>query len=487
LFGAVLTTPGSPYADTDGTQERACDLSSVVSCSAVLDSPWAKLFGVPIAALGASWYLMLVWMAFILVSSTPVVPELVVLVLAWCGCGCLFVVYLLLVELHLGAICPMCTIIHVLTFVHTVCAARLLRRLMAEKPNLRLNDLVQATLLFARPWLVRMAVAFAVPVLFFVALNSAAPSDEVELALALAGGGGGGGGGGDSGAAAAVDVGGVLPKATLSYADNVKQLVACLEQKNVHFFGRLTCAHCRTQKELFAPVELPPTIYHECIVVVKANSTHRTTREDHADCKRLELHKFPSWLQFDSPGIGGKVIQQHSGVQKLVVLAKRYECGENKALEVTAAPVPESTDPVLSRNEQVQLVLKCLEHRNVRFFGESTCGFCKKQKELFLPFAPPPSVYFECLGLKSGADGVAKLGKKEECKRRKIENFPTWIQFAGHGINDDVIARHSGVTPLAELVARYDCVHAFDGGNQTSAPVVATNAVAPRQQHVDDQ
>ena len=64
LFGLLtalylLTEEGS--GGGDGAHARVCDVNAVVSCSRVLESEFAVLFGVPVAALGVAWYTMLVW------------------------------------------------------------------------------------------------------------------------------------------------------------------------------------------------------------------------------------------------------------------------------------------------------------------------------------------------------------------------------------------------------------------------------------------
>lgn len=321
------------------SQGRACDLNSVISCSAVLDSPFAKIFGVPVAALGVSWYLILVSMAYLLVSSSPVVPELVLLALAWCATGCVFVVYLLLVELHLGAVCPVCTVIHLLTIVHTVCAYRVLRRLLVEKsPHMRFADLVQASLLAAKPWLVRAAVAFIVPAVYFTVVQGIVSGQELELASAL---GVAASPSAELADAADPSLSRAPRPSPLSHAEQVQLLIACLEHRHVRFFGQSTCSHCRHQKELFLPVVLPPSVYYECLTLVKQPDGAKPLHVINDECKRLGLHKFPSWLQFDSPGLAGNVTQQHSGVAQLVALAQRYNCSH--AFDDDDAPPPPTT------------------------------------------------------------------------------------------------------------------------------------------------
>ncbi|MCI2415698.1 MAG: vitamin K epoxide reductase family protein [Candidatus Aramenus sp.] len=80
-----------------------CDVNSYVSCSAVVSSPFSRLFGVPVALLGLSWFsLMLVlWVAK---RDWLVYPWLV---------GIFFVAYLVFTEVYfIHAICLLCSTAH---------------------------------------------------------------------------------------------------------------------------------------------------------------------------------------------------------------------------------------------------------------------------------------------------------------------------------------------------------------------------------------
>ena len=100
------------YADPEAG--ALCDFGETVSCSLVNTSTYSELFNVPVALLGAIWFFFL----FIIAKGyDKKKPELAQLMLAWCSLGMLFVVYMIIAEIILKALCPFCTIVHILTII----------------------------------------------------------------------------------------------------------------------------------------------------------------------------------------------------------------------------------------------------------------------------------------------------------------------------------------------------------------------------------
>ena len=91
--------------------------------------------------------MVLLALSYVLLSSTHHRPEFVLLSLVWNCVGLVFVVYLVVAEYLLGAICPLCTAVHVLTCAQSYLSYRALMRLLGEKSHLRAEDLVGATLI----------------------------------------------------------------------------------------------------------------------------------------------------------------------------------------------------------------------------------------------------------------------------------------------------------------------------------------------------
>ncbi len=89
-----------------------CDLSSRVSCSMVNTSVFSELFGVPVALLGALWFLWLIIRCRQAQKSGG--GASVVDLFVWNILGLAFIVYFIVAEIFLGAICLLCTFVHML-------------------------------------------------------------------------------------------------------------------------------------------------------------------------------------------------------------------------------------------------------------------------------------------------------------------------------------------------------------------------------------
>ena len=80
-------------------------------CDQVITSPYSRILGVPVAALGALWFAV----AATLSSIAWIKGRCGRALLAWCIAGMLGVAYLVYVEVALiGAVCLYCTMAHIL-------------------------------------------------------------------------------------------------------------------------------------------------------------------------------------------------------------------------------------------------------------------------------------------------------------------------------------------------------------------------------------
>jgi len=91
-----------------------CDMSELFSCSEVNRSPFSELLGVPVAIFGAIWCIVLCFGAWKVLIGEKVNYYLTGILL-WAILGILFIVYMVIAEIILGAICIFCTIVHILT------------------------------------------------------------------------------------------------------------------------------------------------------------------------------------------------------------------------------------------------------------------------------------------------------------------------------------------------------------------------------------
>jgi uncharacterized membrane protein len=92
-----------------------CSTGAVINCEQVTSSPESMVGPVPVAALGAVWFLVMLGIS--LSSSDTPFRRAAVARLAWASGGLLVVFYLIYAELFLiGAMCLWCTVVHLLVF-----------------------------------------------------------------------------------------------------------------------------------------------------------------------------------------------------------------------------------------------------------------------------------------------------------------------------------------------------------------------------------
>ena len=110
VSGYILTIPKSGAT--------FCNINSLFSCDAVLTSPYAHIFGVPLAALGLTWFV--VGFGLSLASlNTPVSRRYF---LAWAIVGVMAIPPLLYAEYLVGSICLLCTSTHILGLIFLMLA-----------------------------------------------------------------------------------------------------------------------------------------------------------------------------------------------------------------------------------------------------------------------------------------------------------------------------------------------------------------------------
>jgi len=101
---------------------------------------------------------------------------------------------------------------------------------------------------------------------------------------------------------------------------------------------------------------------------------------------------------------------------------------------------PKEEPPVVVDNAILEALAKCLTEKGFKFYGSSSCGWCKKEKDLFgsaVQYLP----YVEC------SDSNGQL--TQACKDAKIESFPTWALPDG--------TQSSGYKTLEELSKLSGC------------------------------
>lgn len=109
IIGAAISVYLTIYSVD--LQSGACTLSDYFSCSAVLSSSYSKFGGIPTASFGIVWFVTTAVMCVWASKNEALLKYL----LGWSLVGLLSVFILVYTEIFLvGAICPLCTAVHIL-------------------------------------------------------------------------------------------------------------------------------------------------------------------------------------------------------------------------------------------------------------------------------------------------------------------------------------------------------------------------------------
>ena len=113
IIGVV--TSGYLTYDHYAAGNSFCDISATVSCSLVNSSAFSELFNIPVAALGILWFVYLFLFSCKLLKKDDPVFKKGLLYLSLLGLG--FIIYMVIAEIILQALCPTCTFIHILVLI----------------------------------------------------------------------------------------------------------------------------------------------------------------------------------------------------------------------------------------------------------------------------------------------------------------------------------------------------------------------------------
>jgi uncharacterized membrane protein len=270
LVLGVIGTLVSIYLVKDhfDTQKSLCDLGTRVSCSIVNRSVYAKLFGVPVAIFGVTWMLVLV--AFTWQIKTGEKADGVYFITAhfiWSIAGLGFCFYLIYGEIVIGALCPFCTVVHIICFIESYLAWRLYKQ---QKVFPTFVELLTYFFTMQMIWVLVIAGLHLVPLIFF---NIPAPSEPLPD-----------------------------PKRLDSFAK-------CLTEAGVTMYGTDDCTWCSRQKELFGE-SFALLDYINC-------------QQHELKCEEKKLEGMPSWIQ---QATDGSELKRHAGVLTLRELEQFSGC-----------------------------------------------------------------------------------------------------------------------------------------------------------------
>lgn len=136
-----------------------CDFGETVSCSLVNTSVFSEIFHVPAALLGALWFVSIILLCWKALSDKRFIP----LMLAWSVVGVLSVIYFVVAEIILKAICPFCTVVHVIVLTLFVISIVLYKKSKAKLTS----KLTLSTIRTAAPWLAVIAILNILPFILF--------------------------------------------------------------------------------------------------------------------------------------------------------------------------------------------------------------------------------------------------------------------------------------------------------------------------------
>jgi len=225
-------------------EKSLCDIGATLSCSVVLNSQFAKMFSVPLGFFGITWHVVLLGLS-IRLSQSGENRDTFIWATAhfiWTSIGLGFVFYLLLAEFILGALCPFCTIIHIITFIMFYLSWKIYKD---QKGQPTLRTLFHTT----KYWIIGIIVVHFFLLLFFNYSNINAPT---------------------------------FAEATLT------SFCKCLTKKGIVMYGSHKCSFCIRQRETFGPAA-------EFINFVDCETTELV-------CAEKGIDGYPTWIKYEKHG-----------------------------------------------------------------------------------------------------------------------------------------------------------------------------------------
>ncbi len=155
-----------------------CDIGV---CSVITASEFSELFNVPVAIFGVIWFIILILMAW---------QKFDLGMLIWNIVGFLFVIYMVLAEIILKALCPFCTILHIIILI------TLILSIIVYKPSKKYR---------IKRWFTLIIILNLIPLIYFNGFNET----------------------------------------------NYDNIAKCLSTNDLKMYSSITCSVCQKQKEYF--------------------------------------------------------------------------------------------------------------------------------------------------------------------------------------------------------------------------------------------
>jgi len=269
LVLGLLGTLVSLYLANDhyNTGKSVCDLSNRFSCSVINKSAYSEIFNVPVAFFGVVWQIVTIGFTWKIWGNSSDQSYWVTALFIWSVLGVISCLYFIYAEFVLGAICPLCTVIHIICVLILGLSWSLFKN---QKAWPSLPDLILHFVTNHSPSVVVIAMIIISPLVLFNI-----PKRELQIQSAT------------------------------SSLDSFAQ---CTRDKGVVLYGSDECPFCNRQKELFGN-SFQNLHYINC-----------HTEEN--KCMEEEVNSLPTWIQVKD----GTEIKRHIGLFTLKELQDFTGC-----------------------------------------------------------------------------------------------------------------------------------------------------------------
>jgi uncharacterized membrane protein len=237
-----------------------CDISETISCSLVNISTYATLLNVPVALFGILWFVVLALIAWQLLKKKN--DTLIPIMLVWALIGTIFITYMIIAEIILKALCPFCTLVHIIIIVLLVLTIQLYRRTAVTLTSPAVRNA-------AKPWIIGIALLFIIPIILFNTL--------------------------------------------LGNNSNYDDFARCITENGIDMYGSFRCGICARERVLFGD-SWRYVNEIECHPQAENAQTER--------CIAKDIEGTPTWIM----EIDGQEIKRHVGYMSIKELEEFSGC-----------------------------------------------------------------------------------------------------------------------------------------------------------------
>ena len=134
-----------------------CDVGETLSCSLVNTSVYSEFLNVPVALMGAIWFVIMLLLCWKALKKDDV---LITGILGWSILGTLSIIYFVTAEIILKALCPLCTVVHIILIMILILSI-IMYRGQEKKPSKKI--LIKAL----KPWVIGIIIINFLPFIIF--------------------------------------------------------------------------------------------------------------------------------------------------------------------------------------------------------------------------------------------------------------------------------------------------------------------------------